>query len=399
MKEYENISQFRLSTGGLFYRLLLQCKLIEKDQYEPWRRIVIFSVLTWLPLLVMTAIDGTMFGGFVDIPFLSDPVPHCRFLVSLPLLFIADRTIDPSVAYAVRHFKICDLVPDESDSNFRKTVDRLIHQRDMLWVDVILFAMAIAMVWIVIIKFSGYLPEANTSSWIYTIKGSQQTLTPAGWWLAFVSSPFMLFVLFRWIWRMIIWIQFLNRVSHLRLILQPTHPDQMGGLGPLSSAQFSFGILFSTVGVMMSSTLANDIIHAGRGLEELQWEILGFVLICIAIITSPLCTFFTQLFDTKRIGLGNYSTLAYKLSEKFQIQWIEKKNVGVPGGSSIAGVSPSDVADYKPLYDTVSNMRLIPLKKNKLVSLIAILVMPFIPLVFTQISMGALARRLIEMLI
>ena len=399
MKMSKAISPIRLSAGGLFYRLLLRWKLVKENQHDPWRRVVIFSGLTWLPLLVMTAIDGTMLGGGIDIPFLSDPVPHCRFLIALPLLFIADRTIDPSVAYAVRHFQICDLVPDASDSQFRKIVDRLSRQRDMLWVDAILMVMAIGIVWIVIIKFSGYSPEATTSSWIYTFEDSRRTLTPAGWWLTVVSSPFMLFVLFRWIWRMIIWIQFLNRVSHLRLELQPTHPDQMGGLGPLSSAQFSFGILFSAVGVMMSSTLANDIIHAGRGLEELQWEILGFVLICIAIITSPLCTFFTQLFDTKRVGLGNYSTLAYKLSEKFQIQWIEKKNVGAPSESPITNVSPSDVADYQPLYEAVSNMRLIPLRKRKLLSLIALLVMPFIPLVFTQISMGALARRLIEMLI
>ena len=64
MKDFVIESPFRLSTGGLFYHLLLRCGLVEENRYVPWRRIALFTGLTWLPLLVMTAIDGALLVFF-----------------------------------------------------------------------------------------------------------------------------------------------------------------------------------------------------------------------------------------------------------------------------------------------------------------------------------------------
>jgi len=311
-------SPFRLSKGGLFYGLLLRLRLVEEDRYVPWRRIVIFAGVTWLPLLIMTAIDGTLADSSVGIPFFQDPVPHTRFLIALPLLVFADKIIDPSVASVVRHFQICDLVPDEADPHYRKAVEKLVRQRDAKWVDVALSGLAFGLVWILKFEFGHSTLDINTSSWMSTASGNVEMLTPAGWWLILVGIPLVLFILSRWIWRLIIWIGFMNRMSRLRLMLISTHADQMGGLGLLYSAQFSFGVIFTAVGAMMSSILANDIIHLGLPLSDVQWEIIGFVLISFTIITGPLCTFFSQLFGAKRRDLMQYSTLAYQLSEAFQ---------------------------------------------------------------------------------
>lgn len=158
-------------------------------------------------------------------------------------------------------------------------------------------------------------------------------LTPAGWWLILVSIPFILFILNRWIWRFIIWVNFMNRVSRLRLALQPTHPDQVGGLGLLNGAQFSFGVIFTAVEAMMSSSLANEIIHSGRTLSDVQYEIIGFVLICFVIIAGPLCTFSNQLFSAKRRELRHYSVLAGQLSEAFYTKWIKNMTGGERPGA------------------------------------------------------------------
>lgn len=399
MKEFVIESPFRLSTGGLFYRLLHRWRLVDENRYVPWRRILLFTGLTWLPLLVITTIDGSLFGANIDIPFCNDPVPHVRYLIALPLLFIADRIIDPSVAYAVRHFQICDLVPDDSDPHFQHSVEKLIRQRDAAWVDVALMGIAIILVWAVIFKFGHFGPSVNSSSWIFAESGGHKVLTPAGWWLALVSSPFMLFVLLRWIWRMVIWIRFLNRMSHIRLSLQATHPDQMGGLGLLPRAQLSFGMVFSAIGAMMSSALANDIINAGRGLAEFKWEIMGFVLVSFTIITTPLCTFFSQLLETKQRDLGRYNSLAYGLSKAFQSRWLKDKKVDEQGKTLITATDPSAIADFSAVYDKASNLRLIPLRKRQVVGLIIILVAPFVPLVFTQISIKEVLNRMAQLVV
>ena len=395
MNEFVIESPFRLSKGGLFYGLLLRLRLVKENRYYHWRYIVLLTGLTWLPLLVMAAIDGTLADGSVGIPFLQDPVPHTRFLIVLPLLVFADRIIDPSVASVVRHFEICDLVPDEADPHFRKAFERLVRQRDAAWVDVALMGLVFGLVWILKFKFGPSILNIKTSSWMSTASGNVEMLTPAGWWFILVGIPLVLFVLSRWIWRLIIWIGFMNRISRLRLVLQSTHADQVGGLGLLNAAQFSFGVIFTAVGAMMSSTLANDLIHSGQTLSGVQWEIIGFVLISFAFITVPLCTFFSQLFGVKRRELRQYSALAYQLSEAFQTRWIKNSNNN-QGDELVTAVDPSAVADYSVIYETVSNMRLIPLKKEKVIWLIIILVAPFIPLIFTQISIKEALQRLAQ---
>ena len=395
MNESTSESPFRLSKGGLYYWLLSRLRLVKGNRYDHWRCIMLFSGLTWLPLFIMTAIDGTLVGGSIDIPFLQDPVPHTRYLIALPLLILADKVIDPSVTSVVWHFEICDLVPDESDPHFRNAVEKLTRQRDAAWIDAVLFGLACGFVWVLSFKFGYSTLAINMSSWQSAASGNLQMLTLAGKWSVLVSTPFALYVLLRWIWRLIIWIGFMNRISRLRLTLQTTHADNMGGLGLLLSAQFSFGVIFSAVGAMMSSTLASEIIHLGHTLSEVQWQIIGFVLISFAIIAGPLCTFFNPLFSAKRRGLRVYNALAYQLSEAFETRWIEySKNSR--GDELVTAADPSAVGDYSVIYGTVSNMRLIPIEKQKVVGLSIILVAPFIPLIFTQISIKEALQRLAQ---
>jgi hypothetical protein len=52
-----------------------------------------------------------------------------------------------------------------------------------------------------------------------------------GIWYWVVCMTVFRFLMFRWLWRLALWTQFLWRLSRLRLQLAPTHPDGAGGLG------------------------------------------------------------------------------------------------------------------------------------------------------------------------
>ena len=393
MKDSALSSSFALSTGGLFYRLMLRVRLVEANRAQSGWRIAVFVGLTWLPLLILTAIDDTLAGGSIKLTFLHDAVPHARYLIALPLLVLAERVIDPYLAAIVRHFEASGLVSDDAKPLYNQALLQLNRRKDAMWVDVALFIVAFGLSWILNLVFGFSALGQGLSSWMSTVTGEAEMLTPAGWWLLLVSSPFLQFILYRWIWRLIVWIGFMNRISRIRLVLRPTHPDRTGGLGILSRGQSSFGIVFEAIGVMMSSTLARDIIHEGRTLSDSQWEVIGYVLICFVIITGPLCTFFGQLFRAKRQGILNYGTLGYQSSDAFHKKWIKKTGEG-KGGGLITAVDPSAVADYTAVYETVSNMRLIPLNRQNLIWLVLILVAPFIPLVFTQVPIKDALQRL-----
>lgn len=397
MKEFSFDPSLRLSTGGLFYRLLLLLRLVEKNRYRPWRSIVLFSGLSWLPLFILTAIDGTLTDGSVSIPFLQDPVPHVRCLIALPLLVFAEWFIDPYVANIIRHFQISGLVPDDAKPDYHKAIDKLFHRRDSAWADAVIFGVSFGLVWSITQSGLSSL-GSESSSWILTYSHKAADITPAGWWFILVSIPLILFILFRWVWRLIIWIRFMNSVSRLPLAIQPTHPDRVGGLGLLTRAQVSFGVIFMAIGAMMSSSLSTDIIHSGRALSAVQLEVVVFVLVCFVVITGPLCTFSNQLINAKRREQRHYSALAFQMSETFRSKWLGN-NTAEQGRGIITAVDPSAMADYSVIYETISTMRLIPLTKQVVIWLILLLLGPFLPLIFTQISLKEAFQRLAQTLV
>ena len=85
-----NIDDFSLAKGGLFYRLLVRTRLMRDDLALVTRRAVFFSLLAWLPLLVLSAIEGVAFGQAIKIPFLYDFPVSVRLLFALPLLIVAE---------------------------------------------------------------------------------------------------------------------------------------------------------------------------------------------------------------------------------------------------------------------------------------------------------------------
>jgi hypothetical protein len=85
---------FYLVNGGLMYRLLRGAGLIKPDSTCLTRRIIFFSLVTWLPLLILTVLEGLAWEGKVRIPFILDFVPHTRSLVAVPLLIVAEIVVD-----------------------------------------------------------------------------------------------------------------------------------------------------------------------------------------------------------------------------------------------------------------------------------------------------------------
>jgi hypothetical protein len=79
-------ADFSLVLGGPLFQLFRRSHL-SGDALELMRqRIIIISLFTWLPLLVLSALEGQALRGRAAVPFLLDVDVHVRFLMALPLL-------------------------------------------------------------------------------------------------------------------------------------------------------------------------------------------------------------------------------------------------------------------------------------------------------------------------
>ena len=75
-------------------------------------RILVLIGIAWLPLVILTFIDGTLFNKDISIPFISDVTPYIRCLAVIPLLVVADNIIEPMMARVMSYLKTSGVVPD-----------------------------------------------------------------------------------------------------------------------------------------------------------------------------------------------------------------------------------------------------------------------------------------------
>ena len=81
---------FSLVLGGPLFQLLRRAHLSD-DTDDGARRIIIISLFAWLPLLLLSTLEGRMLGGSAVVPFLLDKV-H-QVLVAPPLLIAAELVV------------------------------------------------------------------------------------------------------------------------------------------------------------------------------------------------------------------------------------------------------------------------------------------------------------------
>lgn len=387
-----------LSAGGLFQLIQRWMRGPESPDFPIPTQIATTVLVLWLPLVILSLFENSLVGTGVAQPLFADLVPHVRFLIAVPLLLLADLVIDPAVTTADYDLETSGVVPDAEQPRFQAAREKLRQARDSVWPDVVIIVLAFGFTWQFKPGYGDSALEAVATSWMRSTQDGSVHFTPAGWWYVLVSGPMFQVILFRWLWRFLIWGAFLFRVSRLSLALRPTHPDLAGGLGYVGVAQQAFAIVFLAFATVSSSTIAHDIISEGQKFQDERLEIATLVVIFVVIIHVPLLFFSRQLFLARRAGLEQYGSLAHKLSDAFHQKWIERDSSSV-GADLLASTDPSAMADYTATFDNVRSMRMIPVTLRGVLILTGILLAPFLPLVLTAYSLQDLFNRLADALV
>src|SRR5688572_33309403 len=80
---------FSVMPVGPLFRLYCRMRLSGSELELVARRLVILPLFAWLPLLVLSGLDGHLLSG-VNRPFLLDIDIHVRLMLALPLLIYAE---------------------------------------------------------------------------------------------------------------------------------------------------------------------------------------------------------------------------------------------------------------------------------------------------------------------
>jgi hypothetical protein len=325
------------------------------------------------------------------VPFLTDIEVHTRFLLALPLLILAELVVHQRMRPVARQFLERGLIPERSRARFDLAIASAGRLRNSVVAEVLLLALVylvgILYVW------PRYI-ALKVPTWYAVPAGGGQHLSPAGWWFVYVSLPLFQFILFRWYFRLFVWIRFLWQVTRGELNLVPTHPDRAGGLGFLSGTVIAFAPVLMAHGVLLAGLIANRIFFYAARLPDFKAELAVVVAFLLVIVLGPLLLFTPHLGRARRVGLREYGTLAQRYVREFDDKWLRG---GAPADERLVGSADiQSLADLGNSFELVRSMRMMPFTRDVVLQLAVITLLPVVPLLLTMVSLEELLRQLLK---
>jgi hypothetical protein len=353
--------------------------LILSNDANTTTRILILTGIAWLPLVLLTLIDGTFITTEITMSFVRDVIPYVRCLIVIPLLIMADNVIEPMMLKTTAYLRSSSIVPVAEQADFDNALVRMAYLINAKWIQVILVLLAILVSWVLQADYVDMWTERGVTSWALHLEGNKVDETLAGQWYLLVSSPLVSFLLYRWIWRFIVWSALLFIVSRMKLDLYASHTDLSGGLGIIGYGQSLFVIIFVVVASVLASDMASNILYEGEKLIDVRLVVLVFIAFSLIVIAAPLFFFTNKLISLKRKALADYGALQQQISRDFHHHWIDNK-----AQELVDSMQPSAMADYSAVYEIASNMRVVPMNPKTIFVLAAVLFVPFLPLALTE---------------
>ena len=386
-----DVQDFSVVLGGPLFQLIRRAHLSD-DALELWlRRILIIPLFAWLPVLILSIIEGRLWSGGSNVSFLSDIEVHVRFLVALPLLIVAELVVHQRMRPVVRQFLERGLIADGSRPRFEAAVRSALRLRNSTLAEVLMLAFVYLVG--VLYVWPRYI-ALDMETWYATPTGGARRLALAGWWFVYVSLPLFQFMLFRWYFRLFIWIRFLWQVTRCQLSLVPTHPDGSGGLGFLANIVVAFAPLLTAHGALVAGFIANQIFFKTATLPSFKLQLAVVVAFLLVVVLGPLLFFVPHLAAARRTGLREYGTLAQHYVREFDAKWLRG---GAPAGEALLGSADiQSLADLGNSFEVIRNMSAVPFTRRTIIQLAVVTLLPVAPLLLTMISLEELLTQLLK---
>ena len=129
-RQFLTTPDFSLVLGGPLYQLWRGTRLAGDAMEMLHRRIITMAVVAWVPLLLLSIVQGHAWGDSVTVPFLRDVELHVRLLIALPLLVVAELVVHQRMRPVVGLFLDRGLIPKAARPQFDAAIASAIRLRN-----------------------------------------------------------------------------------------------------------------------------------------------------------------------------------------------------------------------------------------------------------------------------
>ena len=232
--------------------------------------------------------------------------------------------------------------------------------------------------------------------WAVLGAGAEEHLGFAAWWYLWISRPLYGVLLFSWLWRLLVTVILLWRISRLDLQLVPTHPDGCAGLGFLQTLPTAFATVILAASTVLAARWGHDVLYHSVPVESL-WVPMGlFVVLVLVLFLAPLLVFVPRLVALRRQSLLAYGALVGRHGRLVEHRWIRGETVDDRGLLDAPELGP--VADTLTLYEAVGRLRAAPIGKQSIVTVAAAAIIPMLPVIAIQVPIKDQLLSMIKIL-
>lgn len=363
---------FSLTDGGPFYQLVRRLRMLRPSgMVRSWW----FALVLWLPIAL-----GEVVRALRDLPAdatLLDLSPHVRILFSMPVFLLSERLIDAACRGSIAAMyggELCDR------GGLDRIIDRAERLRDAWWPELLLLALAITggqlSLWGV---FGGIHGGPSTEIWSFPRM-----------WYASIALPLVQFLMWRWLWRWLIWCYVLAGIARLPLAALATHPDRAAGLEPLAWPSSAFSGFVLAVSAILASAWGTQLIAHRARLQDLAPGALVFLLGVVVIAIGPLLMFCGHLYRARRRTMLEYTDFARRYTRQFHEKWIAQD------GTAESPLGSADIQALNDLggsFEVIGETRVLVFSPRKVLTLLVAAALPMLPLIASTFTLQQVAER------
>jgi hypothetical protein len=367
--------------------------LVREGTAKIWRRAAAIALIGWLPLAVLTLVQGLIWNPDVIRSFIYETGVHARYLVAAPLLVVAESECGLRLSAITRHFLDSRLVQSKDHRRF----DGIVVTTKALLRSPVAEAVVIVLSYAIVAAAVATHARADIPLW-HRSSGGWSGYSPAGWWHVLVSMPLLVALILGWLWRVMLWTRLLWIVSRLDLRLVPSHPDKAAGLGFVGHSVGAFAIVALALSAIAAGRSAH-LVLVGGGAPSLQniYFNAGFLAVIVLIFTAPLLVFSRKLLAVWNEGTLAYGALANQIGVAFEDKWLSGEKA--VSQSALAQPDFSATTDLYSVAANVDGIRLLPLELKDVIALAAAAIIPFIPVALLAVPAGSILKTLQKLLL
>lgn len=355
------------------------------------RLIGVFIAVGWLPLLLLSLVEGTAYGDRVSMPFLRDFLPYGRNLVAVPLLLLMNVTVQRYTSLALAYLRDSGMIADADEALQRIVLAaaRAWHSRLLHWGLLLPAYVSAALVF-------WWARASEVSSWMFKGEAGTEGLSWAGTWNVLVSGAIVKFLFLTALSKLAIWLWLLWRVSKLRLRLSPLHPDQRCGLRLLARAQLAFSPLISALSVQLGCVIAESVRYQGHALASFKWVAAVFAALSLTLLMGPLLVFARQAklaLENVGVTFGAWASHAARYTTQERM---------APRGDPADQLSQPEISaftDASALFANLMVSRPIPFGKFEVMAVLTSAIVPMLLPLLALLPLATIMQELMKIVL